>query len=298
MSQYVHIDELFQAYLNACLLLISPVNRGGFGGLADEGNPYAGADTSQNPPQARHMNQIGFGTLGEPNFKTLTCEVATRALKQVWHQKWSVHRRLRPEEFGGRLEAQRRGAIHGFISSSHIEQLMPVLKSVEAKHGTWLLPQAFPEGCPIHPSYGAGHATVAGACVTVLKALLYGQSSLRELGVNPLKIDSKGVRTRYTGSDGEGMTVQGELNKLASNIGLSRNIAGVHWRTDFTESLVLGERIALYYLQEHAHCYREHVSFRVRTFGGTDIVIRKGDQNHFPRYSLAASAAMARAGLL
>ena len=27
-----------------------------------------------------------------------------RALKAAWYQKWSVHRRLRPEEFGGRLQ--------------------------------------------------------------------------------------------------------------------------------------------------------------------------------------------------
>ena len=40
------------------------------------------------------------------------------------------------------------------------------------KHGTYLLPLAFPEGSPIHPSYGAGHATVAGACVTILKGLV------------------------------------------------------------------------------------------------------------------------------
>ena len=29
MSQYVHVDELFQAYLNACLILIAPAGRGG-----------------------------------------------------------------------------------------------------------------------------------------------------------------------------------------------------------------------------------------------------------------------------
>ncbi len=34
--------------------------------------------------------------------------------------------------------------------------------------GSYLLPRAFPEGSPIFPSYGAGHATVAGACTTVL----------------------------------------------------------------------------------------------------------------------------------
>lgn len=28
---------------------------------------------------------------------------------------------------------------------------------------------AFQEGSPMHPSYGAGHATVAGACVTILR---------------------------------------------------------------------------------------------------------------------------------
>ncbi len=31
-------------------------------------------------------------------------------------------------------------------------------------------PKLFKEGAPAHPSYALGHATVAGACVTVLKA--------------------------------------------------------------------------------------------------------------------------------
>ena len=35
---------------------------------------------------------------------------------------------------------------------------------------THFLPMAFAEGSPMHPAYGAGHATVAGACVTILKA--------------------------------------------------------------------------------------------------------------------------------
>jgi hypothetical protein len=95
LGQYVHIDELFQAYLNACLLLITPnlpKGRGGFNAPLDDGNTYKTSRT-----------QTGFGTLGEPNFKTIVTEVATRALKAVWFQKWFVHRRLRPEAFGGRL---------------------------------------------------------------------------------------------------------------------------------------------------------------------------------------------------
>lgn len=41
---------------------------------------------------------------------------------------------------------------------------------VAQKYGTYFLPMAFPEGSPTHPSYGSGHATVAGACTTILKA--------------------------------------------------------------------------------------------------------------------------------
>ncbi len=286
MAQYVHIDELFQAYLNACLILITPPVRKGFGAPLDEGNPYSGVIAGSAPLKSRSSNQAGFGTLGEPNFKTLVAEVATRALKQVWNQKWFVHRRLRPEAFGGRLEAQRLGVIQGFISAAHVQQLHPVLDAVMAKHGTWLLPQAFPEGCPVHPAYGAGHATVAGACVTVLKALFYEQAKLSEINVQPMEIRADGSRGLYEGADKGQMTILGELNKLASNIGLARNIAGVHWRTDYTESLVMGERIALYFLQETVETYHESVSFHVRTFGGKDVHIGKGKRKTFARYSV------------
>jgi hypothetical protein len=60
LGNYVHIDELFQGYLNACLLLITPTKRKGFGAPWAAGNPYSNSKT-----QAR------FGTLGEPNYKTL-----------------------------------------------------------------------------------------------------------------------------------------------------------------------------------------------------------------------------------
>ena len=42
MAQYVHTDELFQANLSACLILITPTKRGAFGTLIDQGNPYVG----------------------------------------------------------------------------------------------------------------------------------------------------------------------------------------------------------------------------------------------------------------
>jgi hypothetical protein len=163
LATYVHFDALYEAYLNACLILLSmpaPV---------DPGNPYADLARGQG------RTQDGFATFGGPHILTLVTEVATRALKAVWFQKWGVHRRLRPEEFGGRIEVHRPGGVApGRYPMIHPEILNPagsaVLNRVIGKFGSALLPQAFPEGAPTHPAYGAGHATVAGACVTILKA--------------------------------------------------------------------------------------------------------------------------------
>jgi len=104
---------------------------------------------------------------------------ATRALKAVRYQKFNVHRRLRPEALAGWMYQRRTGdptvldrlpelaAMEAAFAGS-----IAIGDALDAANGTdnWLLPMAFPEGSPTHPSYGAGHATVAGACVTILKA--------------------------------------------------------------------------------------------------------------------------------
>lgn len=267
LGQYVHIDELYQAYLNACLILITPNGRGGFGAPLDDGNPYVKSQT-----------QTGFGTLGEPNFKTIVTEVATRALKAVWFQKWFVHRRLRPEAFGGRIHFH---LAHGRNYDLHAGELAKLqagpLARVHAQPShTYLLPMAFPEGCPVHPSYGAGHATVAGACVTVLKAMFREEATLvGDLGIQPMVPNSDGTALiAYTGADAAQMTIGGELNKLASNVGVARNFAGVHWRSDYTESAKLGEEVALYFLQDYFRTYNEDVSCTVTRFDGTKVTIQ------------------------
>src|SRR5215813_8450516 len=149
LGEWVHIDVLFQAYFNALLILLS------LGAPPDANNPY---NTSR--------TQTGFGTLGNPYIASILCAVARPALKAVWYQKWFVHRRLRPEAFGGRIQNRLTCAanypIHPEILNSQ------ALNEVFGKNETYLLPMAFPEGSPTHPSYGAGHATVAGACVTIL----------------------------------------------------------------------------------------------------------------------------------
>ena len=56
-----------------------------------------------------------------------------------------------------------------------------VLPLIHAKYGSYLLPQAFPEGCPTHPCYPTGHGTVAGACLTALKFFYDGSQKMQPL---------------------------------------------------------------------------------------------------------------------
>jgi hypothetical protein len=126
---------------------------------------------------------------------------------------------------------------------------------------------AFPEGSPTHPAYGAGHATVAGACVTLLKA------HFDESFPVPDPVVPRADGRQLEPFSGPTLTVGGELNKLASNVATGRNHAGVHWRTDAVASLRLGEAIAIKLLVDHKATFNEAGEYRFTRFDGTPIVI-------------------------
>jgi len=159
--------------------------------------------------------------LWRPAYAAATAEIATSALKAVWYQKWFVHRRLRPEAFGGAVHNQLTNRLKTPVHADVLNSA--VVAQVFSKYGVYLLPQAYPEGSPLHPSYGAGHATVAGACVTMLKAL-FDESFVIPNPVAP-GADGRSL-VPYTGPDADRLTVGGELNKLAANIAIGRNFAG------------------------------------------------------------------------
>ena len=209
--------------------------------------------------------QAGFAQCGGPHILTLVTEVATRALKAVWYQKWFVHHRLRPEEYGGRVHNRRAGAasypLHADILNS------PVLDEVFSQYGTYLLPQAFPEGSPTHSSYGSGHATVAGACVTALKAFFDESDTVK----NPKVASADG--TSLVPYEGPPLTVGGELNKVATNVATGRNGAGIHWRSDAINSLKLGEEVTICILQEQKASYNDNVTMTLTKFDGSKITI-------------------------
>ena len=65
----------------------------------------------------------------------------------------------------------------------------------------------------------------------------------------------------------------GELNKVALNVALARNAAGVHWRTDAVNSMILGEEITIGILQEQKLTYNDNVEMSLTKFDGTKITI-------------------------
>jgi hypothetical protein len=141
-------------------------------------------------------------------------------------------------------------------------------KVLTHNNGTYLLPMAFPEGSPLHPAYGAGHATVAGASVTILKAL-FDETFVIPHPVVPTA-DGLGL-VPYSGPP---LTVGGELNKIASNVATGRNIAGVHWRSDAIESLRLGEAVAISILRDHRRTFNEDFGgYTFTKFDGTAATV-------------------------
>ncbi len=276
LATYVHYDALYEAYLNACLTMLA------LGVKFDKGIPFQDKDFRD--------KQQGFAQFGGPHILSLVTEVATRALKAVRFQKFNVHRRLRPEVVGGWVnrfsnnDRQNLEVIQTLADGLGSELLNEVAahnaqqkdkfsddRGKDNDNGyenSFLLPMAFPEGSPMHPAYGAGHATVAGACVTILKAFFNTDVEL-PFCYEP-KTDGSGLQKVFLAKP---LTVEGELNKLAANISIGRNWAGVHYFTDYIESLRLGEQVAIAILQEQKLTYGEDFFMTLKLFDGGTIRI-------------------------
>jgi membrane-associated phospholipid phosphatase len=258
LARYVHRDYTFQAFLNAALILIS---------LGDEyvaRNPYVMRACAIGSRRTWLTTEGGFCTFGAPQLLDAVAAVARLALLATWRQKWLLHRRLRPEAYAQRVDRA--------IRHHHPIPIHPALRESTAwsflKHGNFLLPMAYPEGAPAHPSYPAGHAAIAGACATVLKAFFREDAIFPA----PTRASEDGL-TLVPAAEVE-LTVGGEIDKLASNIAFGRNFAGVHYRSDAVDGMNLGESVALAYLREVRTCLTEDFDgFALTTFSGRPLVI-------------------------
>jgi hypothetical protein len=85
-----------------------------------------------------------------------------------------------------------------------------------------------------------------------------------------------GVRAGFDLEPGifDELTVRGELNKLAANMALGRNRAGIHYRTDGIDGLRLGETAALAFLQDQLSLPNvEGVTLTLETFDGETVTV-------------------------
>ncbi len=229
-------------------------------------NSFGPAAVTPSNPYLHSMTQVGNLTFGAAQQTDLVNRVPNPANRACFYQKWLVHRRLRPDAFGGRIHNLITGAANYPIHSDVLNS--GALKAVFNATGSYLLPQAYPAGSPLHPSYPAAHAVTAGAGITVLKAL-FNESFVIP---NPVMSSDDGLSlVPYTGAP---LTVGGELNKLASNIALGRDAAGVHYRSDGVEGIKLGEAIAISILRDTATLYNEvFAGFSFTKYDGTPMTI-------------------------
>ena len=187
------------------------------------------------------------------------------AIAACFYQKWQVHRRARPDAYSGRVQNHLSGRANYPIPAELLNSA--ALAATFSRYGNYLLPMAYKVGNPTHPSYPAGHASSAGATVTVLKALYRGDFVLT--GNKVASADGSSLLD-YAGP----LTVEGELNKLAANIALGRDTAGVHFRSDGVEGLLQGEGVALAFLAELRQTLpASFAGFTLRTFSGVQVTV-------------------------
>jgi len=257
LGEWVHYDFLYQAYHNAALILLNQSPD-----TVLDTNPYL----SPTNPYKTTKVETGFGSFGAPHICSILGTVTIAALYAAWFQKWMVHRRLRPEEFGGRVQQTKTGAAQYPIHSDLMNSA--ALPMVYAANSSYLLPQAFPEGCPLHPSYPQGHGTVAGACTAMLKAFF----DETQIVTNCVVASDDGLSLNpYTGP---ALTVGGEINKLGFNVAMGRDFAGIHYRSDAEAGFLLGEQVAMAILQDLVDTYAEDFSgFQFTLMDGTAVRI-------------------------
>ena len=257
LAEYVLKDFVFQAYLGAARII-----RGYGSDAYDSNDPYQSEAAEARSPlfgNNHALDFIGRVSMGSQNV--------------AWFQKWLVHRRARPEVFFGR--------VHNHLTQEdinypiHADALSSsALIKVRELYGTYLLPTATPDGSPLHPTYPAGHAVMAGAAVTMLKAFFNGNFIIE----NPVMPSEDGTELiPYEAPEGEPpLTIESELNKLGSNISLGRDVAGVHYRTDGDLGMALGEEYAISVLRELVKTYNEDFAgWTFNKFDGTPVLVSK-----------------------
>ncbi|MET0342548.1 MAG: twin-arginine translocation pathway signal protein [Polyangiales bacterium] len=234
-----------------------PLVVGGLGAPANARNPYLKLKSTAS----------GTGTWGTPYIQSLLPFATSRGQRSIYFHKWFVHRTIRPEAFGGLVQQR---LVHGADYPIHDDLLRSeALDRVFKKFGSYHLPLATPEGAPNHGSYPGGASENTAVNVTLLKAF-FDEGHVIPDPVEPDPSDP----TRLIPYVGPPLTIGGELNKLATNLGQGRNWLGVHWRSDAAVSLPHADEIALGILRDERPTLLEHFDgFRLSLYDGRVVEI-------------------------
>ena len=146
LAACVERDMVFQPYMIAVMVLMGRPVDGVVSNpeeLFGDYHPYADSGT-----------QVGFLDFGREGIMDLVSGIGQPAHVAAWAQKWLVHRRARPEEYGGLVEA----ATNDDIDAEHPVPIgkfeeYEVFDRLEEENGSRVLTQAYPEGAPLHPAY-------------------------------------------------------------------------------------------------------------------------------------------------
>ena len=110
-----------------------------------------------------------------------------------------------------------------------------------------------------------------GACATILKAFFNEDYPIP----HPVEATADGLD--LVAWKGQPLSLGNEINKLANNVALGRNAAGVHFRSDSINGLLVGEEQALGLLCDYSRTYNERFSgFVLSTFRGEKVKIAGG----------------------
>jgi len=266
LGSFVHIDFVFQSALYCAALLL------GRGAARNKAFPVLDKETNF------------VNSSGPADIATAIGEISRHALKATWVQKWRKNLKLRPEAMAGRVVKVESGdlpasTIHPDLLTNGSATLAAVKafnSDVARPNGAGdaasYLPLQFAEGSPMHPSANAGHAGIAGACSALLK-MYFEDAPWSSLGLpNFHSIDGSMLDT-YSEADASQMTIHGELNKLASNMALGRDFAGVHYRWDGDQGIQLGEKVAIDWMIDNAA--QSNVNIGTIKFTSADGVTEK-----------------------
>lgn len=237
LGSAVHNDPLYQFYYNAAMIAAQ-------NGVSVETIP--------------NTNTTVFSSGGMPNIFAALADASIGALRVAWYQKWNIGLVVRPEVLAQRyflannvLNATERAKFPRLDTLKTNLDASTLVTSYRVIVGNDLLKLQYDEGSPTHPSTPAGHAVVAGTCTTILKAMFkcHDGSNVKLAWPATLKhsVDGNSLDD-YVDTDASDVTIVGEFNKLASNVSLGRDWAGVHYRMDGSLGMELGERYAITYL--------------------------------------------------